>query len=138
VGAVKERATDSVAIAEGRLIAWVPGAISNPMNGAQRGWQKKARIRKGWRERTMLCVQDAMNRSAWEHRPLSGAVVVMTAYVWKVFDEDGLASALKPVMDGLVDARLLAGDAPRFVQKVQRRQMINRKHRGVEVVVQVR
>jgi hypothetical protein len=38
--------------------------------------------------------------------------VHFTAYVGRPFDSDNLISALKHVRDGLIDARLIRGDAP--------------------------
>ena len=133
---------DGVAVAEGRLVAWIPGRLKNPLNGSQ-GVSRAGRIwrtteRREWRSRTMLVVRDAMNRSRWRYSPLHGAVVVLTAYVWNRFDEDGLAAALKPVVDGLVDATLIDGDGPSSGHRFERRQEINRRHRGVEVVVEPR
>ena len=128
---------DSVAVCEGRLIAWIPGRLRNPLNGAHGHWAPRARERKDWRIRTQLCCQDAMHRSRWKYSPLVGARVVFTAYVWNRYDEDGLAAALKPVLDGLVDARLLKTDGPDGRHRIERRQAIERKHRGVEVVVQI-
>ena len=128
-----------VAVAEsGRLIAWVPGRLRNPLNGAHGHWAVAARERKAWRARTTLCCKAAMNRARWRYGPLTGAVVVLTAYVWNLYDEDGLAAALKPVVDGLCDAKLLNGDGPAAHHRFERRQAINRRHRGVEVVVEVR
>lgn len=136
-----------VAVVEGRLIAWIPGPIFNPLNGSQ-GQTKYGRIfrakeRKSWRERTELCVKDAMNRAKWKWGPLGNGLepdgrVVLTAFVRNLFDDEGLAAALKPVVDGLVDAKIIAGDSPRHRTIFERRQTIERKHRGVEVVVQRR
>lgn len=122
--------------AEGRLIAWVPGKLSNPLNGAHRHWSVKARDRKGWRERTFLCVKDAMNRCEWSLKPSAPKVVVLTAYVWNLYDDDGLAAATKPLVDGLVDAGALHRDDTKSGHRIERRQTINRKHRGVEIVVE--
>src|SRR3990172_11374859 len=133
-------AGDQVAVAEsGRLIAWVPGRLRNPLNrGKGEHWAVAARERKAWRARTTLCCKAAMNRARWRYGPLTGAVVVLTAYVWNLYDEDGLAAAVKSVVDGLCDANLLRGDGPAARHRFERRQAINRRHRGVEVVVEVR
>lgn len=138
--------------AEGRLIAWIPGRLRNPLNSSHGHWAVKARERKGWRERTTLCLKDAANRagialdarSDCDHNgrrcwhACEAKVVVLTAFVWNLYDEDGLAAALKPVVDGLVDAGLLDRDDTKSRHRVERRQAINRQHRGVEVVVEPR
>jgi len=137
---------DSVAVVEGRLLAWVPGRLTNPLNGPHGHWPRRAKERKGWRERTFLCCTDAMRRagitpgrqdsSVWH--PQARKVVVLTAYVWNLYDDDGLAAALKGVVDGLRDAHLLHDDGPKSGHRVERRQVINRQHRGVEIVVEPR
>ena len=134
-----------VAICEGRLVAWVPGRLRNPLNrGKGEHWGKAARERKQWRERTRLCCAEAMQRAKITPGMHEGGVwhpgyhklVVITAYVWNLYDEDGLAAALKSVVDGLKDAKLIHDDGPKSGHTFERRQVINRKHRGVEVVVQ--
>lgn len=135
-----------VAICEGRLVAWVPGRLRNPLNGAHQHWSQSAKDRRGWRGRTFLCCTDAMRRagitlgrqdaSPWH--PAYRKVVVLTAYVWNLYDEDGLAAALKGIVDGLRDARLIHDDGPKSGHRFERRQLINRKHRGVEIVVEPR
>lgn len=127
-----------VAVCEGRLVAWVPGRLTNPLNGAHGHWAVKAKERKGWRERTMLCCRDAMRRANWRWQAGDGKHVVVTAYVWNLYDDDGLAASLKSVVDGLKDAKLIDDDGPKSGHVFERRQVINRKHRGVEVVVRPR
>lgn len=144
--------SEQVAVAEsGRIIAWVPGKLSNPLNGAHGHWSVKAKARKGWRERTRLCVGGALYRAGILADTAPGAwctrerwpsrvrkVVVLTAYVWNLYDDDGLAAALKGCVDGLVDARVLHSDGPNSGHRIERRQQINRTHRGVEIVVEPR
>ena len=128
---------DGVAVCAGRLVAWIPGRLRNPLNrGKGEHWAVAARERKGWRERTMLCCKDAMHRAKWRYHPAEPKLVVMTAYVWNLYDEDALGPAMKSVQDGLVDAGLIHGDGPKSGHRITRRQEINRRHRGVEVVVE--
>ena len=136
----------------GRLIAWVPGRLVNPLNGPQGGWRGKASVRRAWRDRTRLCVKDAVNRAmltlvspssvrGWTGRvwlDRAPKVVVLTASVWNLFDDDGLRAACKPVVDGLVDAHVIHGDGPMSGHRIEYRQSVDRLHRGVEVVVEPR
>jgi hypothetical protein len=124
--------------AEGRLIAWVPGRLRNPLNaGKGEHWSATARERKAWRERTFLCVKSAMNESKWRYGAGWPKLVVFTAYVWNLYDDDGLSAALKSVRDGLVDAGILNRDDPKSGHKFEYRQQIERsRHRGVEIVVE--
>ena len=124
--------------AGGRLLAWVPGRLTNPLNGSHKHWAVKARDRKGWREVTALCVGSAMRIANWGYAPFFPKVVILTAFTWNTYDDDGLAAALKPVVDGLRDARLIHSDDPQSGHRIERRQVIDRKHRGVEVVVEPR
>lgn len=135
--------------AKGRLIAWVPGRLSNPLNGAHGHWAAQSRDRKGWRERTMLCVRQAAQQSGTrlgrpgDHRgspPWPSdwpKLIVLTAFVWNRYDDDGLRAACKPVVDGLRDADAIHDDGPKSQHRIEYRQQINRKRRGVEIVVQV-
>lgn len=128
--------------ADGRLLAWIPGRLRNPLNGSQ-GMTRNGRIarskeRANWRMRTTLCVKDAMNRAEWRHEPGDGKLIVLTAYVWNLYDPDALGGVLKPITDGLVDAGIIHSDGPKTWHRIERRQEINRKHRGVYVIVQAR
>lgn len=128
---------------DGRLLAWVPGQLSNPNNGSHKHWSVKAKTRKEWRKATFLCVLAAVRtrleqRAEWRYPADVPKVVVLTAFVWNLYDEDGLAAALKPCVDGLRDAKILHDDSPRSGHRIERRQVIDRKHRGVEVVIEPR
>ena len=127
-----------VAVIETRLIAWVPGRLTNPLNSSHGHWTKRAKEQKRWRERTFLCCTDAMRRAKYQVPGEAPKVVVLTAYVWNLYDEDGLAAALKAVVDGLRDARLIHDDGPKGGHRFARRQVINRTHRGVEVLIEPR
>jgi len=142
-----------VAVYEGRLVAWVPGRLRNPLNGSQ-GMTRGGRImrskeRASWRQRTKLCVTDALNRAGVRTRegarisskvwlPRDRKLIVLTAYVWNLYDPDALGGVMKPVVDGLRDAEVIHADDAKSGHRIEHRQMIDRKHRGVEVVVQPR
>src|SRR5262249_51703878 len=125
-------------------IAWIPGRITNPANGSQgrSEWaqRRRAKERAAWRERARTVLTDAINRSGWKLDSHAPKIVALTAHVWSLFDPDGLANALKPIVDGLRDTRpaILHDDGPeeRSGHRILRRQVLDRKRRGVIVVVE--
>ena len=126
------------------LTVFIPGALVNPLNQRGWAWYKQRAWAKGWREKTCLVVRDAVNRLPATKRValLNGndpKRVEFHAYVWSLFDQDNLASALKPVLDGIVDAGLLASDNVIVLPAaaVEYRQVVNRAHRGVEILIEV-
>lgn len=123
--------------ADTQLVVWIPGRLTNPLNGPHRHWSVQARERKGWRERTFLHCTDVMMRERWHIPPRTPKLITLRVSTWNTFDEDGLAAALKPVIDGLRDAGIVHDDSPRACHAIIRRQQINRRRRGVEVVVEV-
>lgn len=157
-----------VAVAGGRLVAWIPGRLANFENRGGRHWAAKARYHREWRDRTVLCVKDALNRAGidprsdrrdhlphWDFR--APKLVVFTAYVFNLFDtDDGLRNAIKPAKDALLPryeyaikrgvgagqtrsvlgVGLIDSDGPGNPHRFEYRQKIDRKHRGLEVVVE--
>lgn len=120
--------------------AWIPGALRNPLNrGKGEHWAVTARERKQWREKTQLIVAGAMRKAGipvkWAAEPKH---IVLTAYVWNEYDEDGLAAALKSVVDGLKDAQLIQDDGPKSGHTFERRQVVSRTRRGVAVGIRHR
>jgi len=104
------------------------------MNGRVH-WRVESRYRKTWRTKV---------HAAWLASGLRDQVggptvakrVWLTAYTWNVLDHDGLVSALKPTLDGLVDAKVIHSDAPSSGHSVIYSQQIRRGGRGVEIVVE--
>ncbi len=62
--------------------------------------------------------------------------VSLEAHVWNIFDEhDGLRNACKPLVDGLVRARVIHSDAHDCGHQFLYTQIIDRKQRGVLIQV---
>ena len=107
-------------------------------------WTKKAGYQKRLREKTQAVAFVAaaeVDRGYW---PLIGTTVVarqpkcieLTAYVWNYFDtHDGLRNALKPVVDGLVRARVIHSDAHACGHLFLYAQILDRKRRGVAISI---
>lgn len=115
---------------------FVPAQLHNPLNG-RRHWRTVARWAKDLRERSHLCALTAA-RLGPTLPYMYPKRVGLKAQTFNRFDQDGLRAALKPLVDGLVDAKLLAGDAPGHGNEFAYEQTINRKERGVWVTVAVR
>mgnify|MGYP001561686329 CR=1 FL=1 len=126
------------------MTVFISGALLNPLNQRGWAWYKQRAWAKTWRRKTRLLLGDAVNRlPPLERVPLTDGSrakrIEFHAQVWSLFDYDNLVAALKPVVDGLVDARLLASDDAIALPAaaVEYRQEVNRTRRGVEVVVEV-
>lgn len=133
----------------GRLAFFVPGGLTNPLNASRWTWQVRSRWAKEWRRKTHLLAGSAIHSRERPTPPqtrlnewVGGAPtypkrVLLLARVWSLFDEGNLWAALKPVLDGLVDAKLLDDDGPRTRHEIKVEQVVDRCHRGVEIVVEV-
>jgi len=118
-----------------RPTVFVPGHLVNHQNGAHGHWSTVARYRQTWRTKV---------KAAWLASGLRDQVggptvakrIYLTAYTWNVLDHDGLVSALKPTLDGLVDAKVIHSDAPHSGHSVIYSQQIRRGGRGVEITVE--
>ena len=122
---------------------FVPGKLRNPLNGSWGGWRKHARLAKDWRTRTAqrIFVFSGATQAGYDeladtlypqHRPKT---VTFTAHVGAGWDDDNLPAAIKPIRDALVDAQVIHSDAPDSGHTFVYRQIIDRKHRGVEIAI---
>lgn len=117
---------------------FVPGKLVNPLNGSHGHWRVGARYRKGWREKVKLLWLEMRLERVGITAPEVPKFIVLTAYVWNLFDShDGLRAALKPCVDGLVDAGIIHSDADRAGHRFVYAQEIRRKRRGVQIAVEV-
>lgn len=135
---------------------FIPGKITNPMNGAQgRGWRTTARERKDWRRASATA--GILELRFPQHDVKVPKRVTVTAFVHNRFDShDGLRAALKPVIDGLgprttkwrrVDGRVtpviglgadvISGDEDQLGNEFHYAQQIDRKRPGVLIEVEV-
>lgn len=122
------------------LEVFVPGPLRNPMNGSRGPWQKHWRWARDWRERTtqrLLLAKltgDAQARQVFAD-PRAPKTVRLIAHTVRPWDQDALPAGLKPVLDGLVDARVLQSDGPEAGHVVTYAQVVAAEHRGVAIVV---
>lgn len=121
---------------------FVPGKLSNPLNGAHGHWSAEAAYRKRWRAATKACalsVEGRIDLAALGHATEPKAIL-LTAHTWNTMDRDGLGAALKPVVDGLVDAGIIHDDGPTKGggHVLTYRQRVDRRNRGVLITVEPR
>ena len=122
---------------EDLLAIFVPGPLRNPSNGSYVHWSKHRKWARDWKDRVAQAVLEAR----WGvERPFARTPkrVAFLANVHTLFDDDNLASALKPVRDGLVDCGVIHGDGPNDGHEFVYAQQVNRQHRGVEIHVRLR
>ena len=127
--------------APGELLAvWVSGKLVNPLNASAWGWQKRSRTAKAWKERTALAVYESKDwiLKEWLEWLTKPKVVHFHASVFNRFDDDGLAAAIKPIRDALIECSIIAGDAVIDGNVFVYSQVIDRARRGVEIRVSLR
>lgn len=126
---------------------FVPGRLVNPLN-RRKGW----RVVWGDSKNIRLRVAGMTRRAPV--LPAQPKRVILTAHVWSLFDISGLQAACKPVIDGLLPAKatlrkvngrhqfvsspgsgLIHSDAPNSGHVFEHRQVVDRAHPGVEIVV---
>ena len=94
------------------LTFWLPVRIVNGLN-AREHWTVDAKRARIQRDAVCAGVLAAIGRRRLAVGPAVPKRVHCEAFVWRVLDGDGLQAALKHVRDGLIDAGVLDGDAPR-------------------------
>jgi hypothetical protein len=117
---------------------FVPGVLTNPMNGSHGHWDKHRRWAKGWREKASLYMLHAWGRRHGVD-PKVPKRVTFTAYVGAEWDDDNLRAGLKPTRDALKDMLIVHDDKPsaghvfEYAQKIER----SLAKRGVQIEVEV-
>ena len=120
------------------LEIFVPGKLSNPLNGSWGGWRKHARLARSWRDRT---TQRLFVRAMEDSQLKTGGFlaakkqVIFTAYVGRLWDDDNLPAALKPVRDAVAAHCCGGDDGPRSGHRFEYGQLVVRGQRGVRVSV---
>lgn len=118
------------------MTVFVPGKLRNPLNGSWGGWRKHARLAKDWREHTYAQILvDWINAGRPKFDACPPKTITFTAHVGARWDDDNLPAAIKPIRDALVDAQVIHSDAPDSGHRFSYCQVVDRKHRGVEIRV---
>ena len=135
------------------LSVFIPGKLRNPDNGSHRHWSAVARERADWRRHTFetVRVEGLLSRLVVD-APIPKRIR-FRAHLWSLFDsDDGLRSALKSVKDALGPStpiyrkgrlvghapgvHVIHSDAPGCGHEFIYAQIIDRAHRGVEILVE--
>jgi len=128
-----------------RFSAFVPGVIHNPSNGSHGHWSQRHHWARVWRDRTLVAILHvrAIGRMGVDgfgpdYNPRRPKHITLLAQVGKRrFDKhDNLRSALKPVVDGLVRARVIHDDGDGCGHVFEYLQIFNKNaERGVRITV---
>lgn len=121
------------------MTVFVPGPLTNPLNGSHGHWSKHRKWAEDWRERThhhlWLALRTQLPRvnavrmdAAYAARP---KVVRFLAKTGNSVDDDNLRAMLKPCRDALKDARIIHDDAKHSGHTFLYDQVIDRAERGV-------
>lgn len=89
------------------ITLFVPGQLTNPLNGSHRHWSARAKWAADWRTRTQVAWLRA-NQPTCEGE----ATITFTAQVRRRFDDDNLAACIKPIRDTAVRAICGTDDGP--------------------------
>ena len=115
------------------LSFFVPCRLQNFANHGGH-WRGKAGYQKRLREGCQLIGQALAQKV-----PAGPLRIRLKARVWNLFDEhDGLRNACKPLVDGLVRARVIADDGPASGHQFLYAQVVDRTRRGVEIQIESR
>jgi hypothetical protein len=114
------------------LIFEIPGLPKLPNQFNRGGWKPRYGALKTWRKRVV--------KYAFAFRPikpLEKARVTLTRYSSVEPDYDGLVGAMKPILDGLVDAGIIIDDKMSVIgQPIYRWEKCGRGQGKVRVVVE--
>lgn len=119
---------------------FVPCELKNYANHGGH-WTGKAGYQKALRTSAhAIAMQAARSGIQWElGNSFDPKSISLEAHVWNLFDEhDGLRNACKPIVDGLVRARVIHDDAPSAGHQFLYTQIIDRTQRGVLIEVSPR
>lgn len=101
-------------------------------------WHQRADDARTWRGAAFLAATDALRHSLHpEDFPLRRAVVELVVFSpdMRVGDPDGCLAACKPVLDGIVDAKVLRGDSFTTIGRLSVRHAIGPKGLRVDVTI---
>ena len=113
---------------------FVPGKVRRQDNGSQGSWRAKAGYRKAWQSRVQIHL---MQHRHLKIDPTTPKTIRLIANTFNLFDDDGLAAALKPIPDAMVKAGIISSDKPlrQSGHLILRAQRIDRSMEGVMIDV---
>ena len=121
---------------KGSMEFFLAGHPPSPNTMVRWHWGRRARERKTWRDATVWAAREAMSRSTLPGRFVPVSVVVTFVYpVKRTRDRDNMVASLKPVLDGLVDARILKDDGPEHLPHLGVEEEVSDRRAGIYVKV---
>lgn len=146
LAALKRRDDTRLVRAPGELLAvFVPGKVTNPLNGSHGHWTKHRRWAKDWRERAQTALLEGRSWFLTVGQTVGPAevpkAITFIAYVAREFDDDNIRAACKPCRDALKDMRVIDDDKPSAGHVFEYQQVVNGKRdarRGIEIRVRLR
>ena len=124
---------------EGPVIFFVSGKTRNLLNASGLHWRMRQKYHKEWRTKVkaMALVSGAASKRGSPESRVPKHIHIH-AMVWSLYDPDGLRSALKPAVDGLVDAGILSDDSEKSGHQIDYSQEVSRARPGLEIRVGLR
>ena len=110
---------------------FVPGRITNPLNGSHRHWSVRARWAKEWRGLTATIAHLQCGGAP----PTLPKRIRLVGHVARRFDDDNYRAAMKPVRDGLRDGGIIQNDDPSCGHLFEYDQVVKRPF-GVTVIIE--
>ena len=110
------------------------GIPDSPNQTRREHWAERGKNAAQWRLDAKLLGLDAANRAKWQTPDHATVEVVALFKDHKRHDPDNLIGAIKPIMDGIVDAGILPDDSFNVIRRLSVTQEIG-THVGVRVVV---
>ena len=107
----------------------ITGDLPKGPNGSHGHWAKKARDRKMWRA---LVESKCIGKNPL--RPFTVCAIEITRFCKRKLDYDNFVASCKPVVDGLIDGKIIADDSDKIVIERKYIQEIN-KIIGLKIVV---
>jgi hypothetical protein len=116
---------------------WVGGKLRNTKNMDRQNWKVVVGYTKAWVERTRQRLDTEIWAQGWAHVPTVPKRITFLARTGGTMDNVGLRVALAPAQDGLTRAGIIDDDADKAGHEFQYFQRIDRKLRGVLIVIQL-
>jgi len=118
---------------------FVPGKLQQVANGSlsRAHWSTRSRWANKWKHLTMstLTAGALMYPEAYRSmRVEEPKRIRFTAHVGRLWDDDNLPGAIKPIRDALI-GYVIHSDAPDSGHRFEYAQVVNRKERGVRITI---
>ena len=120
------------------MIITVPMVPTSPNTSKLQHYMAKYRLRKAWQEGIFYGVSCSRHRRQLIEQAKTGApmLVEIAVHHSKVFDDDNLAAALKPVLDGLKKLGYIFDDSPAHLRLALPVKQVQSRERKTVIKIQ--